>query len=259
MKSRTGGFTIIEVSLWISITGLLMMLLLVGWNISINTQSYHDSTRSFATFLQQQYTGIMDVTNDRDAKKTCSIQAGGTKAEVADAPTVETRGQTDCVLLGKYIYTDGTKAVSYTVIGKDKPDETIPALTDEKQTFTKTAATVMKTSDGAAPTAYTIPWTPKLYEKSDVANTKLIIAIMRSPTTGAVYTRWTTTSVSVDDSSTPLDVFGTDATKYKTDELVMCFDPQTAVTGERQAVRIEKNASSMNSVSVLTANAGCDP
>lgn len=55
-KSRAkNGFTMIEVTLFLAITGLLLIGVLGGTYSSIATQRYNDSVRSFAEFLRQLY------------------------------------------------------------------------------------------------------------------------------------------------------------------------------------------------------------
>ena len=55
-KSKTkAGFTLIEVSIFLAITGLLLIGVLGGTYSSIATQRYNDSLRSFAEFIRQLY------------------------------------------------------------------------------------------------------------------------------------------------------------------------------------------------------------
>ena len=227
------------------------MLLLVGWNISINTQSYHDSTRSFATFLQQQYTGIMDVTNDRPASFNCKFdEASGKLSITEDTGTSIPHdvGQSDCVLLGKVIAIKQGKVAVHAVLGKDIAKGT--SATDSEVAFNDAKPTVVFDAR-FPPQYYTIPWTPSLSGVDGNKDIGYVIAILRSPVTGAVYTRWQTDILAnIDIDKPPLRL-------SKSDALTICFHPEATVTGELQAVRIGKDAASANSVSVLTADSGC--
>jgi len=236
----------------------MMALMLVGWNVSVNTQQYHDSTRSFATFLQQQYTGVTDVVNDRKATYNCSVDMANQKTTVIDVAgsTPHGVGQTDCVLLGKYIYIGQGKAVVYPVLGSEKPNS-VAGTSDISQTFTQTAATVADPTF-VAPTEYNIPWSPRLTSSVDTTtnNIEIIIAILRSPDTGMVHTKWRVTSGGQPAADALPTLFTTDAA-IKTQDISLCFHPDNVVTGEAQAVKIGEDASSANAVQVLTSGSGC--
>lgn len=63
------GFTIIEVSLFLAITGLMLIGILGGMYASIATQRYNDSLRGFAEFLRQTYSTVISpesIGNDND-------------------------------------------------------------------------------------------------------------------------------------------------------------------------------------------------
>lgn len=53
------GFTIIEVMIFLAITGLLLLTVLGGTYASIATQRYNDSVRDFAEFLRQTYAEVI--------------------------------------------------------------------------------------------------------------------------------------------------------------------------------------------------------
>lgn len=74
MKKWRSGFTIIEVTLFLAITGLLFVGIMVGTQTSINQQRSYDSIQSFVEFLRSVYSG---VTNPQ------SILDGGGKSDKA--------------------------------------------------------------------------------------------------------------------------------------------------------------------------------
>ena len=55
------GFTLIEVSLFIAITGLLFVTIIVGTQNSIWQQKYNDSTQNFANFLKNIYAEVSNT------------------------------------------------------------------------------------------------------------------------------------------------------------------------------------------------------
>ena len=107
------GFTIIETMLVLAITALLVGGLLVGFGASISVQRYKDSVTTLKSLVQSQYAQAESVTNDRDKNWSCDATARPSRGStpVADA------GQTDCVVLGRYMTIVGTDIASSTVIG----------------------------------------------------------------------------------------------------------------------------------------------
>lgn len=119
------GFTIIEVMLFLAISGMLAATLLGGWGVMINTQRYKDSVRTLQTFLQQQYNLVYNVENGRSTKLLCDAVHGVREAD-AGAP----RGQTDCTLLGRYIYISGGNVRVAGIVGTVLDDAVLSAETD---------------------------------------------------------------------------------------------------------------------------------
>ena len=99
-KTQT-GFTIIEVMLFLAITGMLAAAILVGSGIAIGQQRYRDSVGSLQSYIQQQYNKVTNVTNDRDRAWTCD--SNGTVTQVENASAGEPRGTTECVVLGRLV------------------------------------------------------------------------------------------------------------------------------------------------------------
>lgn len=115
-NQKMSGFTIIEAMLFLSISGILFVGLMVGISTNINNQRYRDSVSSFAGLLQQQYSEVANIRNDRTQAWRCE-----SSITTPDAETGQARGTTDCVVLGKYIRTldSATKLEIGTVIGSE--------------------------------------------------------------------------------------------------------------------------------------------
>ncbi len=63
-KHNKRGFTLVEVSLFLAITGLLFMGIAVGVQNSIYQQRFNDSVQNFAEYLRTVYSGVINVENN---------------------------------------------------------------------------------------------------------------------------------------------------------------------------------------------------
>jgi type II secretory pathway pseudopilin PulG len=126
------GFTVIELMLFLGITGILFAALMVGANNTIVQQRYKESVLDYAAVLQDQYSEVLNTRNDRSNNWKC------TNSIVApEAVGGEFRGRSDCVVLGKAVeIIDGGNAVETTTVvgyyqpvaGVDEPQGDIDVL-----------------------------------------------------------------------------------------------------------------------------------
>jgi len=117
------GFTVIELMLFLGITGALFVGLMIGVNSSITQQRYKESVNSLVAILQGQYSEVDNTRNDRSDDWSCT---GGTVVE--DPVAGQKRGTSSCVLLGKavQIQNDGSVIRVMPVIGVE-PGELVSA------------------------------------------------------------------------------------------------------------------------------------
>lgn len=121
---RALGFTIIELMLFLAVSGFLFVALLAGVNNGIVQQRYKDSVYSFSSFLENQYFEVLNARNEqRSSELICKdSNVSAYDPSIPTAPT-DPRGASKCVILGKAVSiknspTGGdTKVQSYTVVG----------------------------------------------------------------------------------------------------------------------------------------------
>lgn len=161
MVRHQRGFTIIEVLLFLSISGLLMALLFVGTGIAIQRQQYQDTIQSFASFLRGQYAAMVSVENDNEAGEKCPID----NMQAA-------RGQSNCVIVGRYLQADGADGKTY---------ETFPI-------YAKQSGDTWQYRYGQRDGVYDLSWDArtKLAGKQDSDEVKFSLAMYRHPKTGQV-------------------------------------------------------------------------
>ncbi|HEY0965214.1 MAG TPA: type II secretion system protein [Candidatus Saccharimonadales bacterium] len=246
-KATQRGFTIIEVMLFLAISGLLAALLMTGWVSRVNTERYRDSVVTLQSFLQQQYNLVYNVENERSSELQCTSDA---EAE----PGSEPRGQSDCVLLGRFISVkttgqNGTKLTVQPIIGYEAPIPASPQPSSLLELLGEEhyKAKVTSVDLGLSSSELTVPWGAEFDNENGASfGEDFSIAIIRSPLDGTAHTYATTTST--DDLNTLL----TNGTEDQ--QIDMCLDSGTVFSGQRMKVIIRAFASSQNGV---TTEAGC--
>ena len=91
---RQGGFTVIEVTMFLAISGTMAIALLAGIGVAIQRQQYRDAVQSYANFLTEQYSKVISIENDRQPTDPCPIPGASVNGY---------RGQSNCVIVGRYI------------------------------------------------------------------------------------------------------------------------------------------------------------
>jgi type II secretory pathway pseudopilin PulG len=179
-KTET-GFTIIETMLFLAVTGLLAMGILVGSGVAIGQQRYRDSVNSLKSYIQQQYSEVTNVVNDRAKTWTCDANGNVT---TGDAVSSEARGTSDCMLLGRFITIDATgKALSTAnVVGVRGAGAEAASDIAEITTNYKMSASPVDT------TTAEVSWGAQVVKQKTTTPMPLSILILRSPLSGSVLT-----------------------------------------------------------------------
>jgi type II secretory pathway pseudopilin PulG len=230
---KTNGFTIVETMLFLGISGLLIMGVLVGTGTSINIQRYHDSVTSLQSTLQQQYSNVANVSNDV-MNNTC----GGSE---------NNRGQSNCVILGKYITTSDGKTLDIKdVLGSGTsttPDDLV-ALKDYNP-FVSTES---------IPEKYDVSWGASVVQPGSDNVYALSMLILRSPSSGIIRTFINSDSTNVVSDA---DI----GTILKKANLIqsakLCVNSNGLFTGNKMAIFVNSNTTSAGGIELLGDNNGC--
>jgi type II secretory pathway pseudopilin PulG len=184
-SSNKNGFTLIETMLFLAITGALVVAVLIGTGASINIQRYRDSVTSLKSLIQKQYSDVLNVQNQLNATNiSCD-----SNAVVATTGTTVPRGQSDCVVMGKYMTINGTDVTTSTVIGHAS-GTTTNDLSDINLIQSYNLATLPSSNEASQLEWGTqIAW-PKIGAgaKSPQTPRSIAILIIRSPQNGQNYT-----------------------------------------------------------------------
>jgi len=232
--TNKAGFTIIETILFLGITGALIVGVLVGAGTSINAQRYRDSVSSLRSFLQQQYSEVLNVSND-------------TTDSACEGISLVNHGQSRCVILGRYITGNSNSLTSKMVIGAT--DETVSLPSDDIAALNLYDITVSNTITDDD--KYDVEW-GSLLNTVDGNPMSFTILILRSPTSGVIRTFIDDTAIRSDirnliKSTSP--ALNTSAT--------ICVNSNGLFTGDKMAVSIEKNATSADGIDSKGGANGC--
>jgi len=228
---QTGGFTIVETMLFLAVSGLLAAGILIGTGSSINTQRYRDSVTSLMSFFQKQYSDVANVSNDSTSN--------------ACPDDHKPRGQSDCVILGKYITSNGTTLSIKDVIGN------IPAGTVSSNDLLALRDYDIKVSSEGGST-YDIEWGSSL-TRINGTTMSLSMLVLRSPSSGIIRTFIDPSAAWPDGQIQAKVLLASNLTKSAT----ACVNSNGLLTGTKLAVLIDKNATGTSGVEILGDNNGC--
>lgn len=230
------GFTIIETMLFLAVSGMLVAIILVGSGVAIGQQRYRDSVSSLKSYIQQQYSDVVNVANDRNSNWTCNSAARVSEVEGAGGVP---RGTSDCVILGRFITIDttGTKLNAANVIGVRQANaEKKPSDIEELQdNYTLSVSPI-------APETADVSWGAQVVKPKSSTPMPLSMLIIRSPLSGSIVT------FVADDVQTNLNaMINEDNTAQK--DLCVNADAGSFVGG-RMAIRIGAYATNQGGIEV---------
>jgi type II secretory pathway pseudopilin PulG len=235
------GFTIIEVLLFLSISSLMAVVLFIGTSAAIQREQYRDAVQSFAGFLQDQYGRVINVENDR-TRQACMLDASGTVSE---------RGQSDCVIVGRYIETVGSE------------DATDGGEYSAYSVYAKKGVNGWEyTRDSTPDVIYALNWSAKTrLADASADNSHSAIIMYRDPDSGSLAIRASTERYSEDEVGNFVENKYRDGTSIPADlqapQKEVCVYDDGWMTGQRMSVFLGQLAGSSDAVTVKFAE-GCE-
>lgn len=239
-RLKTVGFTIIETMLFLGITGLLIVGVLAGTGASINVQRYRDGVTSLQAILQQQYSDALSVSNGRNNNWVCDSD-GNITAGVAGSGTI--RGQSDCVILGKFVTTTpGSRSLSIRdVVGNVPVSNEILAGNDLGVLAQYNIKVSPISSD-----IYDIDWGAYLVKPGGDTVMSFSVLILQSPLSGIIRTFINPDAVVPDaDIATLVDQ------QYLTQSAKMCVNSNGSYAGPKMAVLVTAGSAGASGVETL--------
>ncbi|MBQ3261501.1 hypothetical protein IJH29_02510 [Candidatus Saccharibacteria bacterium] len=263
-KTSLKAFTIIEVTLFLAISSLLMVGLIAGANSSISRQRYDDAVNDFAEYLRGVYSGIFNVSNDNaltaePGRSPLAIYGKFIVFSEFDSPT-STNVHSGTI----YSYDIVGKAVNSSQLTKSNPldilKEDVQANIVDMSNCPSAAScnvTYYRKS------AYTLPWQATIEDKSGNSLASAVL-IVRSPASGIVYSYHYKPSITSTDSYDFHNLNGPSAsnafnavlnelisTSSIPEDVNFCIDSDDNRFSNRRNVRILKSTSNSSGVSLI--------
>lgn len=247
-KHDNTGFTIIETMLVLAVTGVLIAGLLVGIGSSIGVQRYKDAVSTLKSQVQAQYAEVEFVTNDRDATWTC-----GSTAVPAQNGTGVAPGQSECIVLGRYMTIVGGDIQTATVVGYQTGSSAaandVASIIADYTLGISTNTIESSSLEWGARIAWPVSGTGS--RPSDTGTRSIAILLLRSPDSGTTYTFTSDTVVPIDGvSSDTLEEMMIANTGTVPGQMArtICIDPSGVVVPEKLALYIASAANGASSV-----------
>jgi hypothetical protein len=235
--------------LFLAITGALTAAIMVGAGTAVNAQRYKDAVATFQSDIQQQYEDILSVKNSEFDSTTDRCEGS--------------RGQRDCVLMGKLMMISSDASASrgtitqYSVYGVEP--SAAPTSTDDFVVMRQYAPAVLSNTRQAN----TMEWGTYLtypQKTNGVADSKpgaarsISILVLRSPLSGRTYTFSQNDAIISDDGGTISgNITPVITPANSSTALTLCVATTGwVVGGGSMAIYVGANASSVNAVEIRT-------
>ncbi len=233
------GFTVIELMLFLAVSGALFAALMIGVNNNISQQRYRESVTSYSALLQGQYSDVANTRNARDNDWQCADD--GTISE--ESENGQPRGTTDCVILGRAVQIEdnGTTVVTSSVVGREPvQNDTTSDIETLKAYHPKVTSFDSRTNS--------IEWGSTLFTKEHKASTASFL-ILRSPVSGLIRVFASPDPLPADISS----VINSDTASIK---LMNCVRGDSGSL-PTQSVSVNPRIASLDGVTVNEADPAC--
>lgn len=237
------GFTIIEVVLYLTITGAVFAALMIGVNTSVTQQRYIDSVRSYKALVQNQFAEVVSPRNEDVDNKICSTRADGT-IDDGDRST-SPRGTSECVILGRVIQvTDEGRVIKTSSVTGHYPGDSVEGNESDilKSYKPKVAEFDQQETE--------IDWGSSLHDRlrmsASGSASNAVIVILRSPVSGLI--RIFTSLNSINSNDLEQIITAINFSKVET-----CVDGDSGLL-PKQLVSIDPSIGSADAITIINTD-----
>lgn len=278
------GFTLVEIALFLAVTGALFVGIIAGTQNSIRLQRYNDSVQSFANFWRDIYASVSNTQNLGDGRSDQAVY--GKLVVFGEACNFDGDSANFSSCGTKPASTGGQTVFTYDVIGGvAKPGTNVGNNTLEALAELQTNILVVERNGSEVevyPSGFIDSYTPTwgaTIEKPSIqyANDKWpftgSILVVKHPRSTTIGTYFSSKIIEVNHAMTEnpnaaetilkdvLELAGTDPSVFEPKEVDFCInsDDIGQARFRRQDVRLVKNANNVSGVEILSADSPNNP
>lgn len=187
------GFTLIEVMLFLAVTGLILVGILGGTYSNIATQRYNDSVRSFAEFLRQVYSEVISPESIGSSDPNHQI--------IGNSDDYAIYGK--AIVFGLEEETATDRIYTATIVGDVNPPKTSSGfISDLSSANIRLFCGVDNGSQPSTVASYTMLWDAHI-QNTSFNQFQGTVLIARSPTSGTIHTAFTSETFNIRDYCQP--------------------------------------------------------
>lgn len=265
MKSRR-GFTIVEVSLFLAVSGLLFAGIVASSGISVARERFNTAAQDFAEFLRDLYSETKNVQNSRDvasSRNYCTLKHPNTGSYNNNKNLEQPHGRSECAIYGKIAIfnekisdsdnSNNSQIKVYDVIGNvidaknelQEKNNTLAALKEVYAGYIALGSNDKRVPAGNSDT-YTPEWSSHIETTVKDKYFSGALMIVRSPIDGSIHTYVyeSASRIPSSSSSSNNDIYDYIASsKFKEQTVNFCLNSADAYAynGRRRNIRIRKD------------------
>ena len=257
-RQNQRGFTVIEVVLFLAVSGLLGIGILATASSSVNQERYRDSVRSLQAYVQDQYSKVLNTQNDRAGNRyACTASGTIVDTSVSGGGATQSRGASDCYIVGRVVDVldaDRKTLVSQPVYATYDPMQDALLPTSDSQAFDRSRLIIAPSSVSAEEVGRsesTLEWDTAIVSESGGPRMFRLL-IVRSPYSGMIRTY---AEVAENLPATSTASVRALAVGNRQTDVTLCVDPAGLFTGQDLGVQIARGATSSAGVTLLDGGA----
>ena len=241
MKRSRRGYTLVEVMLFLAITGLLFVGIALGVQNSMFQQRYNDSVQSFAEFLRSVYSQVSNVQNSTGNGRS-DMAFYGKLVVFGEAKTLDGADNVD------------GEVYSYDVIGGADGGLSGKVLENLKNI----GATIWSSNEVYAGNveAYKPRWQSRIQGiKNDGKDYVGALLVVRNPQSGTIFTFKTDGILDINGNNGSFKLAEV-LNDFTSGEVDYCVNPEGKQASDtRRDIRIKENSRNASGVEVIGADA----
>lgn len=183
---RRRGFTVIEVTLFLGVTALMMLGIFIGISGAINRQTYESEVVSLIDFIQGEYSSLDNVRNNRANSTICNTGPAG-PALTYNSATTTVVGSSECTIVGRLIVSGASGVLFFSQPVYSTVDlSTLAINVTERQYLTSMRLRTPPTTERNDQVTYESRG--EVFVDGDTSNRHFSILIVKLPTNGMTRT-----------------------------------------------------------------------